>query len=122
MTAKPKVHWVSPIPNAQTDIAHYTHRILPELAEAPDYGGDTLYSNLYLAYETLSPGLQRLLEGLSADPDQAFTCTVEVLGTTAPSPGSRRIWTPTWPSPWTARSAGARSNPPRQAYGNRYQS
>jgi glycosyltransferase involved in cell wall biosynthesis len=33
---KPKVHWVSPIPPAQTDIAHYTHRILPELAEATD--------------------------------------------------------------------------------------
>lgn len=33
---KPKVHWVSPIPDAQTDIAHYTHRILPELAEATD--------------------------------------------------------------------------------------
>jgi hypothetical protein len=33
---KPKVHWVSPIPDAQTDIAHYTRRILPELAEATD--------------------------------------------------------------------------------------
>ena len=31
---KPRVHWVSPIPDAQTDIAHYTNRILPELAEA----------------------------------------------------------------------------------------
>jgi len=33
---KPRVHWVSPLPNAQTDIAHYTRRILPELAEATD--------------------------------------------------------------------------------------
>lgn len=33
---KPKVHWVSPLPDAQTDIAHYTNRILPELAEATD--------------------------------------------------------------------------------------
>ena len=33
---KPKVHWVSPIPDAQTDIAHYTRRILPELAAATD--------------------------------------------------------------------------------------
>lgn len=32
-SVKPRVHWVSPIPNAQTDIAHYTQRILPELAE-----------------------------------------------------------------------------------------
>lgn len=34
--AKPRVHWVSPLPKAQTDIAHYTRRILPELAEATD--------------------------------------------------------------------------------------
>ena len=33
---KPRVHWVSPLPPAQTDIAHYTWRILPELAEATD--------------------------------------------------------------------------------------
>lgn len=33
---KPRVHWVSPLPTAQTDIAHYTRRILPELAEATD--------------------------------------------------------------------------------------
>lgn len=29
---KPRVHWVSPLPPAETDIAHYTARILPELA------------------------------------------------------------------------------------------
>lgn len=33
---KPKVHWISPIPEANTDIAHYTFRILPELAAATD--------------------------------------------------------------------------------------
>lgn len=33
---KPRIHWVSPLPPAQTDIAHYTHRILPELAAAAD--------------------------------------------------------------------------------------
>jgi glycosyltransferase involved in cell wall biosynthesis len=33
---KPKVHWVSPIPEANTDIAHYTFRILPELAAVTD--------------------------------------------------------------------------------------
>ncbi|MEP5729344.1 MAG: glycosyltransferase [Sulfitobacter sp.] len=31
--SKPRVHWVSPLPRAQTDIAHYTRRILPELAQ-----------------------------------------------------------------------------------------
>lgn len=29
---RPTIHWVSPLPPAQTDIAHYTARILPELS------------------------------------------------------------------------------------------
>lgn len=33
---RPRVHWVSPLPPAETDIAHYTLRILPELAAAVD--------------------------------------------------------------------------------------
>lgn len=33
---KPRIHWVSPLPPAKTDIAHYTRRILPELAAASD--------------------------------------------------------------------------------------
>ena len=32
----------------------------------PPYGGDTLFSNMYLAYETLSPGYKKILEGLNA--------------------------------------------------------
>lgn len=35
-------------------------------AEVPDFGGDTLWSNQYLAYETLSRGLKETLVGLSA--------------------------------------------------------
>jgi len=34
--------------------------------ELPPRGGDTLFANMYLAYESLSPGLRRTLDGLRA--------------------------------------------------------
>ena len=34
--------------------------------ETPPFGGDTLFANQYLAYETLSDGLKRVLDGLVA--------------------------------------------------------
>jgi len=34
--------------------------------EVPRAGGDTLFANMYLAYETLSAGMRRMLDGLSA--------------------------------------------------------
>ena len=34
--------------------------------EIPPVGGDTLFANMYLAYESLSPGMRRLLDGMSA--------------------------------------------------------
>lgn len=33
--------------------------------ELPPYGGDTLFANMYLAYESLSAGMRRLLDGLT---------------------------------------------------------
>ena len=52
--------------------ADVTYRERPNLGsvvyieEAPTHGGDTLYSNQYLAYETLSEGMKAMLEGLHA--------------------------------------------------------
>jgi len=50
----------------------FTNLPTPSLANAlyarqvPSAGGDTLFTNMYLAYETLSDGLKRMLEGLNA--------------------------------------------------------
>ncbi|MGE0716436.1 MAG: TauD/TfdA dioxygenase family protein [Alphaproteobacteria bacterium] len=34
--------------------------------ELPPYGGDTIFANMFMAYETLSDGMKRLLDGLWA--------------------------------------------------------
>src|SRR5678816_4488678 len=39
--------------------------------EVPPTGGDTLFANMYLAYESLSAGMKRMLDGLVAVNDSA---------------------------------------------------
>ena len=34
--------------------------------EVPPYGGDTMWSNMYAAYDALSPGMQHMLDGMRA--------------------------------------------------------
>jgi len=45
---------------------HPPSRTLLYAVDVPETGGDTLYCNLYQAYEALSHGMQQMLEGLTA--------------------------------------------------------
>jgi taurine dioxygenase len=41
--------------------------------DAPPFGGDTMFANQYLAYESLSHGMQKMLDGLKAEHSSAMT-------------------------------------------------
>ena len=69
----PHIHWVSPLPPAETDIAHYTHRILPELTERADI---TLWT-----------------DASSWDPKLTEHCAVRSLDPNQISPGEMRAIT-----------------------------
>ena len=50
-----------------SDTAYLEHPPMASMLlarEVPPHGGDTMFSNMYSAYETLSPGLRRMLDGL----------------------------------------------------------
>ncbi|MCG8544384.1 MAG: TauD/TfdA family dioxygenase [Alphaproteobacteria bacterium] len=52
-----------------SDVTFYEEPVLGSILyaiETPPYGGDTMFANMYLAYETLSDGMKTLLEGLTA--------------------------------------------------------
>ncbi len=61
--------------------------------EVPPAGGDTLFANMYLAYETLSDGMRRMLDGLVAVNSSAkadVTRTREDRVKDSPAQGARR--------------------------------
>ncbi len=61
--------------------------------EVPPYGGDTLFANTYLAYETLSAGMKRMLDGMIAVNHSAkadVTRTPRTASATAPRPRRRK--------------------------------
>lgn len=48
--------------------------------EVPQTGGDTMFANMYTAYETLSEPMKRLLAGLKAVHDFAYTQATQIAG------------------------------------------
>jgi taurine dioxygenase len=55
--------------------------------DVPDYGGDTMFANQYMAYETLSPGMQRMLDGLTAIHSARDIYGIDADNTNAPRKG-----------------------------------
>jgi hypothetical protein len=60
---RPIIHWVSPLPPAETDIAHYTRRILPALSERAEL-------TLWTDSTTWDKELERFCSVRSLDPLQ----------------------------------------------------
>jgi taurine dioxygenase len=85
--------------------ADVTYRERPHKAailyarEAPPFGGDTMFANQYLAYESLSPGMQRMLDGMSAEHTSGMPYggesarSASVSRTQAPRPEDRKFST-----------------------------
>src|SRR6056297_1587866 len=78
---RPRIHWVSPLPPAETDIAHYTRRILPELAERADL---TLWTDA----ETWDTGLESFCPVRHLDPQRIVPGQMRPNGVRGDRPGT----------------------------------
>jgi taurine dioxygenase len=80
--------------------------------EVPPWGGDTLFANMYLAYETLSEGLRRTLDGLRAVATSSkadVSRTREDLVRTGGRDGARRAYEAVHPVVRTHPETGRRA-------------
>lgn len=67
-----------------TDVTFSEHPPIASVvhyAGGPDHGGDTMWSNQYLAYETLTPPIRDLVDGLTAGHDSGLYGQPEVQAT-----------------------------------------
>src|SRR6185295_14505378 len=67
-----------------SDVTYQEHPALGSVLyahEIPKVGGDTMFANQYLAFETLSPGLQQMLLGLKAVHSPSATYSEEAIRT-----------------------------------------
>ncbi len=62
-TFRPTIHWVSPLPPAETDIAHYTARVLPALSAKAEV-------ILWTDTDFWNPALERCCTVKRLDPDR----------------------------------------------------
>jgi len=83
---RPRLHWVCPLPPAETDIAHYTRRILPELTQRADV---TLWTDArdwdaelerFCLVRYLDPAhaLPRMMQTPGAGPDRPGTLFIHI--------------------------------------------
>lgn len=66
--------------NWHTDLTYTAHPAkgaLLHCKQKPEVGGDTMFANLYLAYETLSPAFRSLIDGLEAIHDVTLIKGIE---------------------------------------------
>ncbi len=78
--------------------------------EVPALGGDTLFGNMYLAYEALSPGMRDLLDDLTAVHCAYPSYDLDTMAARNAQPGGMR-YTESDPRDWTAEHPVVRSHP-----------